>query len=57
MLQLNGLSKQLRRAGAVETSQRLTGSACYPAISWCYPSLPRRTCASKAHYATTLNTM
>ena len=24
-----------RRAGAVETSQRLTGSACYPAISWC----------------------
>lgn len=35
MLQLNGLSKQLRRAGAVETSQRLTGSACYPAISWC----------------------
>jgi hypothetical protein len=46
-----------RRAGAVKTSQRLTGSACYLAISWCIPSPLSRTCASNAHYATTIDTM
>ena len=45
------------RADAVGTLHRLTGSACYPAISWCIRRpvgvpVPRM----HAHYATSLDT-